>query len=146
MIIKYILDTDHITLLENGHQQVILHLIGIPFSQRAVTIVSFEEQVQGRLATIRRAKTSTEVVSGYEYLFKTLKFYLQVQVLPYDSAANKIFESLRKEGLRRIGTNDLRIAAIALCNQATVATRNYRDFALVPGLQLVDWSLPTTTF
>jgi predicted nucleic acid-binding protein len=35
--------------------------------------------------------------------------------------------------LKKIGRGDLLIAAITLANQATLVTRNEKDFCLVPG-------------
>ena len=41
----------------------------------------------------------------------------------------------------RIGTMDLKIAATALAYDATLLTRNAKDFSKVPGLLMEDWSL-----
>ena len=49
------------------------------------------------------------------------------------------FETLKAMRLN-VGANDLRIAAIALENDATVVTRNTRDFERVPGLRIENWA------
>jgi tRNA(fMet)-specific endonuclease VapC len=41
----------------------------------------------------------------------------------------------------RIGTQDLRIAAITIVNHGILVTRNQRDFSCVPGLQFEDWTI-----
>jgi tRNA(fMet)-specific endonuclease VapC len=38
-----------------------------------------------------------------------------------------------------MGAHDTLIAATALRDQATLVTRNIREFARVPGLQLLNW-------
>lgn len=136
----YILDTDHLSLLQRGHPRVLARLASIPSAQRAVTIITVDEQLQGRLAVIRRAKTQMDAAREYERLREAIQFFATVQILAYDAAAVARFEALRGQGLR-IGTQDLRIAAICLTWQATLATRNQRDFGLVPGLSTEDWSL-----
>ncbi len=62
-------------------------------------------------------------------------------LLDDDLEADRRFEALRRQGIR-IGSQDLRIAAIALTQDATVVTRNHRDFNMVPALLLADWSQP----
>ena len=42
----------------------------------------------------------------------------------------------------RIGTMDLKIAAIVLAHDATLLSRNLSDFRKVPGLKVEDWTLP----
>jgi tRNA(fMet)-specific endonuclease VapC len=69
-----------------------------------------------------------------------LEFYPRYPVLDFDRAAADRFNLLRSQGIR-IGTMDLRIAAIALTRGYTVLTANARDFSQVPGLAIEDWTV-----
>ena len=108
----------------------------------ASTLITAGEQLQGRLTVIRRAKTQLDAARGFERLYETLRFYNGVALALYDADAAARFDDLRRQGVR-IGTQDLRIAAIALIQGATLLTRNARDFNHVPGLITEDWSQST---
>lgn len=138
----YILDTDHMTLWQHGHLLVLAQLERIPIESRAVTMISLTEQIQGWMAAMGRARTEVQVANTLHRLYQTIHFYQQLQVLAYDALAITEFERLHNNKLR-VGTQDLRIASIALSRNATMVTRNLRDFSRVPGLQIVDWSAPT---
>ena len=144
MTVLYVLDTDHLTLLQRNHRAVITHFTALPPEVIAATVVSAMEQVRGRLAQIHRAKTAPEVVEAFARFQEALAFYRTVPVLPYDETAAAHFARLRQVLRRRPGTQDLRIAAIALSRGATLVTRNRRDFQGIAGLQLEDWSAPTS--
>ena len=62
--------------------------------------------------------------------------------LPFDDAASEHYGALRAQ-LRRTGTpiggNDMLIASIALAADATLVTRNEKEFRLVPGLRVEVW-------
>ena len=70
-----------------------------------------------------------------------LSNFTEAQVLAFDDAAADVFADLRKRRVR-IGTMDLRIAAIALTRDMTVLSRNLADFNKVPGLKIQDWTIP----
>jgi|SRR5882672_3745035 len=144
MRVLYVLDTDHLTLLQRNHRAVITRFTALPPEVIAATVVSAMEQVRGRLAQIHRAKTAPEIVEAFARFQEALTFYRTVPVLPYDATAAAYFARLRQDLQRRPGTQDLRIAAIALSRGATLVTRNQRDFQGIAGLQLTDWSAPTS--
>ncbi len=144
MTVLYVLDTDHLTLLQRNHRAVSTRFAALPPEVIAATIVSAMEQVRGRLAQIHRAKTAPEVVETFARFQEALTFYRTVPVLPYDETAATHFARLRQVLQRRPGTQDLRIAAIALSRGATLVTRNQRDFQGIAGLHLEDWSAPTS--
>ena len=65
MTVRYVLDTDHLTLLQRQHPAVITRFTALPPEVIAATVVSAMEQVRGRLAQIHRAKTAPEVVQAF---------------------------------------------------------------------------------
>ena len=138
----YVLDSDHLSLYQRGDESLYSRLLEADVAQICISIISVEELFRGRLAQIRRAKQAYERVQAYHWLFKTLEFLKDFAVLPYDTHAEAHFQSFL-EGKVRIGVQDLKIAAIALSQHATLLTRNYRDFKRVPSLQLDDWSSPS---
>lgn len=139
----FILDTDHVTILQ---QQKGLEFIRLQTHLQAhagailvTTIISFEEQVRGWLAYIKTARTEEKILRGYANLSTLLADYCRATVLAFDQSAQDWFRNLQKLRLR-IGTMDLRIASIALATDATLLTRNQRDFRKVPGLRVEDWT------
>lgn len=114
MTTLYVLDTDHLTLLQRNHPAVLARFTTLPPEGIAATVVSAMEQVRGRLAQIRRARIASEVVRAFTRFQEALTFYRTVPLLPYDEAAATHFVRLRQVLHHRPGTQVLRIAAIAL--------------------------------
>ena len=65
-------------------------------------------------------------------------FFSRWSILPLDDESAATFVRLRAQGIR-IGTQDLKIAAITLAHEATLLKRNTADFTQVPGLKFENW-------
>ena len=135
----WILDTDHISLYQRGDLNVINRLSAANPENLAVTVISLEEQMYGRLSEIKKATSAISLITAYSRLEITLDYFKSVQVLPFDQNSHIFFESLIRQKLR-VGTQDLRIAAIALSVNGIVVTRNQKDFGKVPNLQVENWA------
>jgi tRNA(fMet)-specific endonuclease VapC len=136
----YLLDTDHITLLDRGGeegQRISARLSQVSPEDVAASIVSYEEQMRGWLAYIAKQRAVDRQVEGYGKLERMLQFYCGSPLLPFDQRAAEQFQRLWLTR-PRIGTMDLKIAAIALANDATLLSRNLSDFRKVSGLRMED--------
>jgi tRNA(fMet)-specific endonuclease VapC len=86
----------------------------------------------------RQEKKAVRQVAGYRELAKLFEFYQEFEIAPFDEAAARQFDELRSRKLR-IGTMDLKIAAIALVTKAVLLSANRTDFERVPGLRAENW-------
>jgi tRNA(fMet)-specific endonuclease VapC len=137
----YLLDTDHLSLIQRGGipgRAILLRLTEttIPF---ATTVITYEEQTRGWLERLSQTKTLEQQVSAYQRLQQHTLHYRDIDVITFDIAAAQHYEHLRKD-YPRLGKMDLRIAAIALIHDATVLTRNQKDFGQILNLKMEDWS------
>ncbi|MDZ8104551.1 MAG: type II toxin-antitoxin system VapC family toxin [Nostoc sp. DedQUE12a] len=138
---RYILDTDHVTLSQHGNSKILQRAQVVGSSNIFVTTVTLEEQLKGRLASISKYANEPQFLARtHRNLRITQNYFCNMNLLEFDEAAYNYYQSLRWQKIR-IGTQDLRIAAIALTKSAIVVTRNHKDFSQVPNLCLEDWTM-----
>jgi tRNA(fMet)-specific endonuclease VapC len=133
-------DTDHFSLYQVGHPQVLRNVAIHANHAHALTVITVEEELTGWQRALRNAKDDARREHVYQRLAQTAEAFSGWIVLPFPLAAMQRHSSLLRARLN-VGSFDLKIAAIALEYQATVVTRNIRDFGRVPGLAIVDWSV-----
>lgn len=138
-----ILDTDCLSLLNREKyleaSKLWQKLEQFPPKELFTTIITFEEQMRGWLAVIAKAKTPEQQIYGYERLHLALEAYRNTEVLDFDENAAKIFQELKSSKIR-VGSMDLKIAAIALSHKVILISRNLKDFEQVPNLVVKDWT------
>jgi|CXWL01.1.fsa_nt_gi tRNA(fMet)-specific endonuclease VapC len=139
----FLLDTDHLGILQRSSgaesERLSQRLAQCDPMVVHVSIISFHEQIKGWNAYLSRATNSKNLEDGYRRLETILSDFTEANLLSFDHASATVFDELRKQRIR-VGSMDLRIAAIALANKMTVLTRNTIDFERVPNLPVEDWT------
>lgn len=116
-----LLDTDHLTLLkypDNPRYAILEARMAASVDQDiGTTIISAEEQMRGWLAVISRRRDVHQQIDAYRELLGLLEFLNRWTVMPFDERAAELLTAHRRQGVR-IGTMDLKIAAIVLVHEA----------------------------
>lgn len=115
-------------------------ILTTPPEQIFISVITVEEILQGALGSIQRVRKKSSVINAYqsfEELFKALHLF---QILPYTSEAEQIYQSLSTK-IKRVGTQDCRIAAIARSKGYIVVTANFSDFEKIGIVQVEDWTI-----
>ena len=135
----YILDTDHLSLYGRNHLALIERLQANTVNL-TTTAINVEEQLRGRLAQVSDAKVSVSLANAYRWLSETVKLLSDFEVLQFTEQAQLIYQEFKTQRIR-VGTQDLRIAAIALAHNGVLLSRNLRDFEKIPNLMIQDWTV-----
>ncbi len=138
----YLLDTDHLSILERGGAIAVklsMKLAQVSPEKIAVTIITYEEQTRGWLGYISKARNLEEQVIAYSKLEKHINTFSKIKIVAFDNESATIFKQLRNN-YPRLGTMDLKIAAIAISKNATLLTRNLSDFQNIVNLKVEDWT------
>ena len=138
---QYILDTDHVSLILSNHPQVTANAAQ---HQIAISIVTVQELFNGWMGRINDPSQIDNLPALYSKLSLTIKYLQTVEILDFTVETDECLKNLlranpplRKNRLQK----DMRIAAIALSLNLPIATRNRRDFELVPNPQIIDWTI-----
>lgn len=141
---KYLLDTDHLSILQRQAGQDYINLstrmAQYPLSDFAVSIVTFHEQMLGSHAYVNRARNLDDVVKGYEMMMQLVSDFKVLPLISFDAGAATTFGQLQSQRIQ-LAKMDARIAAIALSRGLILLTRNRRDFGKVAGLVIEDWTV-----
>ncbi len=114
-----LLDTDHLTNARaTAYEALIARMEAARTESFSVPIVAAEEQCRGWLAEIARQRDPDKQVRAYDQLAKLFDFLGDWDIVRFDTAAADQYRHLRKQ-LRRMGAQDLKIAAIALADTRT---------------------------
>jgi tRNA(fMet)-specific endonuclease VapC len=128
-----------VSLWLRGQKTIVARVASTPPQRLAVTIITVEEILGGWYTQTRQARDDHQLARAYQALQQVIEFTRSIEVLPFDIAGMRRSRQLRTRH-RRIGTNDLRIAAIVIEQQGILVTRNITDFGDISGLQLETWA------
>ena len=138
---SWILDTDHVSLFLAGNKSVITRVA--EYSDNvAITIITVQELFNGWNGKLNDPQQANRLSHLYTKLWKTTEFFKIITILNFDLDAENCYLNLRqnyKYLAKKRMSKDLRIASIALTQNATVVTRNYKDFSQIPNLNLENW-------
>src|SRR3954453_11442830 len=99
-MLRYLLDTDHLTLYQHGHS-LVTGRVALYLGVVGISAVSIEEALRGRLAKLSRAGDGPSRIRQYTLLLEALLDFARFPHVPYDQAAENEFQQLRSI---RIGT------------------------------------------
>jgi tRNA(fMet)-specific endonuclease VapC len=137
-----LLDSDTFTLACHGKPGLVERVLQSRDSGELMlpSIVRLEA-LRGRIEAVLKAGSGSDVIRLGERLTNTEAIVGTFEIVPFTTESGRRFDALvTDKRIRSMGLRDLMIACICLAHDATLVTRNLKDFKLVAGLKLENWA------
>ena len=137
----WILDTDHTSLFLAGDRSIIAK-VAQHSNDIAITVITVQELFNGWNGKLNDPRQANKLSYLYTKLWETTEFFKVITILNFDRDAENCYNNLRQNSnklAKKRLEKDLRIASIALIQNATLVTRNYKDFSQVTNLKIENW-------
>lgn len=129
---RYLLDTN-----------IVSHLYKFPDGAVANRVRDLESGELGTSIIVAAELRFGYTKAGSARLERVIEETLEnFEIAPWDSPADMAYARIRtllERAGRKIGQNDMLIAAHAVALGATMVTQNEREFVRVPGLEVENW-------
>lgn len=133
----YLLDTDHLSYLQERHPNVLNQLTAVSSEGRILTsVVNVGELLLG-VYLLSRGRRQRELLSAYHQVIERVEAVLPITRVVADKFA-ETGAKLRKKG-KPIPVNDVWVAAVALSRGAVLVT-NDEHFNYVENLEVQNWT------
>lgn len=136
----HIFDTDTLSHLHAGNQNVIRAIRQLGNEEITTTILTKIEMLRGRIDYIIKARADDDLLNAQKRFDRTEELLSQIKIISITpDSVDRLSQLLNSSKLRKIGRSDLIIASIAFSHRATLVTRNLRHFKQIPGLVVTNW-------
>lgn len=134
---EYLLDTDHLSYVQEGHLRVIERLTMLPPTDRVFTsVVNVAELLRG-VHLLCKSRRQRQLLELYHQVIGQMEEILPITLTVAEKFA-EIEVKLRKKG-KPIPVNDVWVAALALVRGAVLIT-NDEHFTYVDDLNIENWT------
>ena len=93
----YLMDSDYVSPINRGgelSERITARVTALPPESVAVSLISYEEQMRGRMAEIARMQSVDRQLAGYSRLDRMRGYYCVMPILPFDDKALSQFQTL----------------------------------------------------
>lgn len=134
---RYLLDTNHCSYLQEGHTAVVRRFQSLPPDAEVMTSVISQAELLAGVYLAPGERRRGELRRLYEQLLQSIAEILVVDTVVAERFA-ELETDLRRKG-RPLPVNDIWIASVALANNLILVTSD-EHFRYIDGLSVEDWT------